>query len=172
MSTPVAGAKLTKKQQKALKHRTGVRKGKGKANEQEVEQDEVPEQDLLDDEVGLAATTSNKRKRSDADDRVAQDQNEGESSAEDANKVVSKTAKRRLQRQKAAQTKKENDSQKRRFIVFVGASNVSLMRRFVLCSTMSTGNLPYKCTSEDIVNHFREACGKSIHAFQFNSYSA
>lgn len=128
MSTALEGSsgKLTKKQQKALKHRSGVRKGKGRANDADVVLEEVPEQDLLDDEDVTSAKRekTKKRKREDdgpakgSDDEGSASPGEGEGE-ETPSGPISKTAKRRLQRQKASQTKKESDK-KRTFIVFVG----------------------------------------------------
>ena len=106
MSKQPSEGKLTKKQQKALKHRTGVRSGKAK----EIEQLAIPEQDLVDEEGPEAAVKGKGKKRK----RGKEDEGEEESEREGDN-VKTTTPKR-----------KSNKDRKQRFIVFVGMHNPTL----------------------------------------------
>lgn len=128
-TTSSAPQKLTKKQQKALRHKSGVRKGKGKeVSGGEEAQLDVPEEDLLlddgDDDDGDASPSkkdkkSKKRKREDnvADAANANDDEQG--SERSAAKAAA-TSKKNKKKPASAAPPKER---KQRFIVFVGESS-------------------------------------------------
>ena len=112
MSTPAP--RLTKKQQKALAHKKGVRKGKGKqAEDAAAGLLDVPEDDDLADDEEKRSKASKKRKRpQDVDDQDAEPAEEDEIGADGQPK------KKKMTRNQ--QKRKANRERKQRFIVFVG----------------------------------------------------
>lgn len=108
-----AAPKLTKKQQKALAHRSGGRKGKGK---EEPEQADVPELDLADGEAGLLEKPKAKKARDAATTNATagskkRKRDGGENEDETKSATTTTTKKRKP---------KATKDRKQRFIVFVG----------------------------------------------------
>lgn len=111
MSTEVK--KLTKKQQKAAKFRSGDRK-----KPEEPEQLAVPEQDIVDDEQTQPLKKGKKRKRdSDAD---GHDESDPAVKKDPANPSAKTKSAPRKTKQGADGKVEGNASRKSRYIVFVG----------------------------------------------------
>ncbi|WWC62628.1 uncharacterized protein I303_105225 [Kwoniella dejecticola CBS 10117] len=145
---------LTKKQQKLAAFRNKQKAKKAGAND--IDQPDLPEQDLLDDneevpdeDAAVAVKSSEKSskkekeksKAKDQEDEVAPPQAEGST---DSAKPVDKGKKRKTawdEEEEGADKKKTKKDVKQRFILFVG-------------------NLSFKTTKEEVQEHFKEALGQ------------
>lgn len=177
-------AKLSKKQQKALKHRSRGDKGKGKELDEPAA---FPETEDLDDDGVAAAEAKAKAK-------ALKTQQDKEKKAKKAalddglpyapidepaasSKPKEKTASKKRKREdgggedganavsqssaapKAKKAAKSADS-KARYIVFVGEWVAFGPIGPSLSTLVTIGNLPYKVEVEDIIAHFEEPCGE------------
>ena len=163
---------LTKKQQKAQAFRSKQKAKKSGKNEEP--QQDVPEQDLVDDneeneesakDAGgaavkakdIAGEASTKRK-SDAGADVVKELKKGGKDVKGKGKAQNEWAEgEEGEGEGVAEKKKSKKEIKQRFILFVGEWG-----KIVLAEMLIAGNLGFKTTREEVQAHFTEAAGKCL----------
>jgi nucleolar protein 6 len=146
---------LTKKQQKALAFKTkqkSKRRGDG-----EVEQPDVPEQDLLDDDEEVPEKAVEKKEKPKKE--VAKDVEEA--GAEESEKKKGKRKKTAWDDDEEEEgdkvAKKSKKDIKQRFILFVGKLPCAIVRLELI-----EGNLGFKTTKDRVEAVFRQALGTPL----------
>jgi len=147
---------LTKKQQKALAFKNkqkSKRRGDG-----ELEQPDVPEQDLLNDDDEEVSEKVEKKEK--AKKEVAKDVEEG--GAEESEKKRGKRKKTAWDDDEEEEegekvAKKSKKDIKQRFILFVGELLIAVNGTWLIA-----GNLGFKTTKDRVEAVFRQALGKSL----------
>ncbi|WVQ65729.1 uncharacterized protein L199_003907 [Kwoniella botswanensis] len=141
---------LTKKQQKLAAFRNKQKAKKSGAGAKDVDQPDVPEQDLIDDNEDTAedavvvSQSSGKEKAKSKVDEVVAEEGEGAQGSEEL-KTADKGKKKKTawdDEENGEEKKKTKKDVKQRFILFVG-------------------NLSFKTTKEDIQEHFAPTLGST-----------